>query len=96
MGFTRARQKSLRAGKYFCLGNRWRWRNWILWKSVLIIFIVLKWLRTGFRILARFIYLALKYELYVVVTRIIATVSVTRLKLVLTVVKYFTLIVDAK
>jgi hypothetical protein len=62
----------------------------------LIIFIVLKWLRTRFRILARFICLVLKYELSVVVTRIIASVSVTRLKLVLSVVKYFKLIVDAK
>jgi hypothetical protein len=58
--------------------------------------IVLKWLRTRFRILARFICLVLKYELSVVVTHIIATVSVTRLELVLTVVKYFKLIVDAK
>jgi hypothetical protein len=62
----------------------------------LIILIVLKWLRTRFSILARFICLVLKYELSVVVTRIIATVSVTRLELVLTIVKYFKLIVDAK
>jgi hypothetical protein len=45
----------------------------------LIILIVLKWLRTGFRILARFICLVLKYELPVVVTGIVAAVSVTRL-----------------
>jgi hypothetical protein len=62
----------------------------------LIILIVLKWLRTRFRILARFNCLVLKYELSVVVTGIIATVSVTRLELVLTVVKYCKLIVDAK
>jgi hypothetical protein len=67
-----------------------------MWKSVLIILIVLKWLRTRFRILARFICLVLKYELSVVVTGIVAAVSVTRLELVLTVVKYFTLTVDAK
>jgi hypothetical protein len=91
-----ARETSLPAGTYFCLGNRLEIEELDLVEVGFDYIDCAEMVEDRFRILESFIYLVLEYELSVVVTRIIATFSVTRLKLVLTVVKYFTLRVDAK